>query len=77
MKPVQVLFDEQLLRRLSESTDVQNFGRSEVVRRAVRMYLKIRADQKIAEEYRSAYANTVQLEEELSGWAEEGQWENE
>lgn len=74
MKAVQVLFDEELLRRLSESADVRERGRSEVVRRAVRLYLHQREREEIAERYRRAYSDTDALDEELAGWTEEGEW---
>ena len=68
------MFDEELLRRLSESPEVESYGRSELVRRAVKKYLDEREQQRIAEQYRAAYENLESVEEELSGWTEEGQW---
>ena len=69
-----MLFDEELLRRLSESRDVKMNGRSEVVRRAVRFYLRQRERERISEEYKKAYSDTADLTQELEGWTEEGEW---
>ncbi|TVR85124.1 MAG: ribbon-helix-helix protein, CopG family [Spirochaetaceae bacterium] len=77
MKPVQVMFDEDILRRLSESDEVKERGRSEVVRRAVDRYLRQREQEAIARKYTNAYAATNQLEDELGGWTEEGAWPTE
>lgn len=77
MKAVQVLFDEELLARLSESPDVKQKGRSEIVRRAVHMYLIQQERERISEAYRNAYSGTRGLGEEFDGWTEEGQWPGE
>lgn len=77
MKPVQVIFDDELLRRLSESDEVRERGRSEVVRRAVDRYLRQREAEQIEEQYRRAYGDTGALEADLSGWDEEGVWPGE
>ncbi len=77
MKAVQVMFDEELLRRLSESPDVQQNGRSEVVRRAVYSYLRERERERISESYKRAYSQTAALDDEFSGWSEEGEWPEE
>ncbi|TVQ19674.1 MAG: ribbon-helix-helix protein, CopG family [Spirochaetaceae bacterium] len=77
MKPVQVMFDDDLLRRLSESDEVRDRGRSEVVRRAVDVYLTHRERERIAHQYRTAYSTTDTLEDELDGWAGEGTWPDE
>lgn len=74
MKPIQVMFDEALLRRLAQSPEVKERGRSEVVRRAVDAYLRMRDRERIADQYRRAYASTAQVEQELSGWTDEGVW---
>ena len=68
------MFDEDILRRLSESDEVRERGRSEVVRRAVDRYLRQREQEAIARKYANAYAATNRLEDELDGWAEEGAW---
>lgn len=77
MKPVQVMFDEDLLRRLAESEEVRERGRSEVVRRAVEDYLRRRERDAVAEQYRTAYSTTHALDEELDGWSDEGVWPDE
>lgn len=74
MKAVQVLFDEELLRRLSESPEVKENGRSEIVRRAVHAYLRQRERERISEQYRKAYSDPTDLDQELADWAEEGEW---
>ncbi|MFP4430679.1 MAG: CopG family transcriptional regulator [Spirochaetota bacterium] len=77
MKPVQVIFDDELLRRLSESDEVRERGRSEVVRRAVDRYLRQREAEQIEEQYRRAYGGKRALENDLAGWDEEGVWPGE
>ncbi|MEX2443137.1 MAG: ribbon-helix-helix protein, CopG family [Alkalispirochaeta sp.] len=77
MKAVQVLFDEELLERLSENLEVKRDGRSEFVRRAVRTYLAQRERERISEGYRKAYAKTSDLDRELEEWSEEGRWPTE
>lgn len=77
MRPVQVMFDEELLRRLAESDEVRERGRSEVVRRAVDDYLRRREREDVARRYRNAYSDTRSLEEELAGWTDEGVWPDE
>lgn len=74
MKAVQVMFDEQLLRRLADSPDVKQNGRSAVVRRAVQLYLRQREHEQISQQYRNAYSDTADLDRELEGWTEEGEW---
>ena len=69
-----MMFGEDLLRRLSESPDVKERGRSEVVREAVEAFLKQREKEQIAERYRRAYSDTSGLEVDLADWAAEGQW---
>lgn len=77
MKAVQVLLDEELLNRLAQSPEVKEAGRSEVVRRAVRLYLQHRESEAIAEQYRQAYRDRPEPDEDLDGWAQEGQWPDE
>lgn len=77
MKPVQVMLDEDLLRRLAASEEVRERGRSEVVRRAVDDYLRRREREDITNRYRKAYSSTDDLEGELDGWTEEGVWPDE
>lgn len=77
MKPIQVMFDEDLLRRLAESEEVKERGRSEVVRRAVDGYLRRRERDSIERQYKNAYGTIADLESELNGWTEEGAWPDE
>lgn len=77
MKPVQVMLDEDLLRRLAESEEVRERGRSEVVRRAVDAYLRRQEAERIARQYRRAYETRDALNEELAGWTGEGEWPDE
>jgi hypothetical protein len=74
MKPIQVLFDERLLRRLDSDDEVRRDGRSAVLRRAAAEYLRRRRTRRISEAYRRAYASETGLGEEWSGWEREGVW---
>lgn len=74
MKPIQVLFDEALLRRLDEDEEVRRIGRSAVLRRAAAEYLRRRRSRRIAEAYRRGYAGGQGLGEEWAGWENEGSW---
>jgi metal-responsive CopG/Arc/MetJ family transcriptional regulator len=74
MKPVQVLFDEPLLRRLDSDGEVRKFGRSAVLRRAAAEYLRRSRARRIAEAYRKAYGERGGLGNEFAGWEEEGAW---
>lgn len=74
MKPVQVMLDEPLLRRLDADEEVRRFGRSAVLRRAAAAYLKRSHSRRIAEAYRRAYEGRPGLGEEFAGWEGEGAW---
>jgi metal-responsive CopG/Arc/MetJ family transcriptional regulator len=74
MKPIQVLIDEPLLRRLDADAEVKRLGRSEVLRRAASEYLRRSRARRIAEEYRRAYGGGTGLGEEWAGWEGEGSW---
>lgn len=74
MKPVQVMLDEELLARLDADEEVRRTGRSAVLRKAARDYLRRRREQEIAAQYRKAYAPGEGLGEELAGWEDEGTW---
>jgi metal-responsive CopG/Arc/MetJ family transcriptional regulator len=74
MKPIQLLVDEPLLRRLDADPEVRQAGRSEVLRRAARAYLRRSRARRIAEAYRKAYAVGAGLGEDWAGWADEGTW---
>lgn len=74
MKPVQVLFDEPLLKRLDADAEVRRDGRSAVLRRATAEYLRRRRARHISEAYRKAYATEGGLGTEWAGWEDEGAW---
>ncbi len=74
MKPIQVLIDEPLLRRLDADAEVKRVGRSEVLRRAASEYLRRSRVRRIAEGYRRAYGAGKSLGEEWAGWEDEGSW---
>lgn len=74
MKPIQVLIDEPLLKRLDADPEVRRVGRSEVVRRATAEYLRRARSRQIAEGYRRAYGESAGLGDEWTGWQDEGTW---
>jgi len=77
MKPIQVLFDEQLLRALDADEEVRKVGRSAVLRRAAAEYLRRSRSHRIAEQYRRAYSGKAKVPGELEGWSSEGVWPEE
>jgi metal-responsive CopG/Arc/MetJ family transcriptional regulator len=75
MKPIQVMFDEALLRRLDADEEVRESGRSAVLRRAASDYLRRRRIKKTADAYRRAYGDKrAGLDLEWRGWPDEGVW---
>lgn len=76
MKPIQVMFDEDLLAELDADPVVRDKGRSAVLRRAAAEYLERRRSEGIAQAYEHAYCSTDGLDEELDGWEDEGVWPN-
>jgi hypothetical protein len=74
MKPIQILIDEPLLRRLDADAEVRRVGRSAVLRRAASEYLRRSRARGIAEGYRRAYGTRPALGEEWAGWEDEGSW---
>lgn len=74
MKPVQVILDENLLKRLDATPEVRKYGRSAVIRRAAEEYLRRRRSRDIAERYAAAYGQPSDIGKELAGWEDEGQW---
>ncbi len=74
MKPIQVLFDEPLLRRLDADYEVKRMGRSAVLRRAAAEYLRKRRARATSDAYRRAYGKSKGLGNEFEGWANEGAW---
>jgi len=74
MKPIQMLIDEPLLRRLDADEEVRQVGRSEVLRRAAAAYLRRSRARRIAEAYQKAYGDAGGLGDEWAGWENEGTW---
>ena len=72
MKPIQVTFDERLLKQLDADPEVKRHGRSLVLRKAAYDYLRRKRRTEIAEAYRKAYGKKGAPE--LEGWADEGSW---
>jgi metal-responsive CopG/Arc/MetJ family transcriptional regulator len=77
MKPVQISFDEELLRDLDATPEVRRDGRSAVLRRLVREYLERRRRLEIRERYRAAYGEGEALGSDFEGWEGEGVWPEE
>ena len=74
MKPIQVMFDESLLKKLDSDAEVRRFGRSSILRRATAEYLRRSSAKRIAEAYRRAYDRNSELGDEFTGWETEGSW---
>ena len=74
MKPIQILIDEPLLRRLDADAEVRKLGRSAVLRRAAAEYLRGRRARSIEEAYRRAYRKGEGLGQDFTGWEDEGSW---
>lgn len=74
MKPVQVLFDEELLAELDADEQVQKVGRSRVLRQLAASYLKRRLEAHLDARYAAGYGESSGVSEELQGWDEEGVW---
>ena len=77
MKPIQVMLDEGLLKKLDATDEVRKDGRSAVLRRAVELYLRQRQRASIASQYRKAYRRDGGLGKEFTGWEEQGVWPDE
>jgi metal-responsive CopG/Arc/MetJ family transcriptional regulator len=77
MKAIQITFDETLLKELDATEEVRRDGRSAVLRRAVRDYLRQKRRHTVAERYRRAYRSEAGLGDEFAGWEDQGQWPDE
>jgi metal-responsive CopG/Arc/MetJ family transcriptional regulator len=74
MKPVQVLFDDDLLAELDTDADVRERGRSKVLRELVASYLKQQRQAMNDAQYAAGYGDDAQVNDDLAGWDEEGEW---
>lgn len=74
MKPVQVLFDEDLLAELDTDPKVRKHGRSRILRELAASYLKEQRQAIVDAQYAAGYTGETQVCEELNGWDEEGEW---
>ena len=74
MKPIQLLIDEPLLRRLDADPEVRRVGRSAVLRRAASEYLRRSRSRQIADGYSRAYSGGSGLGDDWAGWEDEGSW---
>ena len=72
MKPIQVTFDERLLKQLDADPEVKRDGRSLVLRRAAFEHLRRKRRTAIAEACRRASANKGGSD--FEHWAGEGSW---
>jgi hypothetical protein len=71
MKPIQVMFDESLLRLLDADEEVRRLGRSAVLRRAAADYLRRTRGRRIAQRYRRTHAERQAKGDKLEAWEEE------
>lgn len=72
MKPIRVMMDEEVLRRLDRDEEVRRRGRSAVLRQAASEYLRRSTTRRIAKVYRKAYGKSAGLGADFSGWENEG-----
>ena len=73
MKAIQVTFDEDLLTKLDELSEVRERGRSAVLRQAAANYLAQKTAERIDRQYAEGYARFPQTDEELD-WGESRVW---
>lgn len=74
MKAIQITMDDELLAALDADPEVRRDGRSAVLRRAAKEYLRRQRSAAIDEQYARAYADGAGLGPEWSGWEEQGVW---
>jgi metal-responsive CopG/Arc/MetJ family transcriptional regulator len=77
MKAIQITFDEELLRALDADGEVKRLGRSAVLRKAARAYLRRSAASRIREQYKRAYGASGGRVPELEDWIGVGVWPDE
>ncbi len=77
MKTIQITIDEKLLAKLDAVDEVQQVGRSAVLRRAVSEYLERQRRTEITDRYRQAYGSGAGLGDEFERWEDEAAWLNE
>ena len=66
--------DEELLARLDKAEEIQQIGRSAVLRRATAEYLAHQSRLEIARQYQEAYGADADLRSEFKGWEDEAAW---
>ncbi len=76
MKAIQVTFDEELLEQLDERPEVQELGRSRVLREMTAAYLAEKRSEDIAREYREGYTKYPQTDEEIEDWESIQAWQD-
>lgn len=74
MKAIQITMDEELLRRLDQTDEVQRDGRSAVLRRAAEEYLLRRQRAEVRDRYQEAYGDGGGLGAEFADWEGQGVW---
>jgi len=74
MKPIQIMMDESLLKRIDADPEARKVGRSAFLRAAAGEYLSRRRKRRIADAYRKAYSGGPGLGEGFAGWEDEGSW---
>jgi metal-responsive CopG/Arc/MetJ family transcriptional regulator len=75
MKAIQIMFDEDLLAELDETSEVREQGRSAVLRQLASDFLRQRREQEIDAQYERAYAGVEDpLGKDFEGWENEGVW---
>lgn len=75
MKAIQVTFDEDLLAKLDELSEVRERGRSAVLRQAAADYLARKTAEEIDRQIEEGYRRFPAHEDpDLAGWTDEGVW---
>lgn len=78
MKAVQIMFEEELLAELDDTTEVRERGRSAVMRDLASDFLHKRREREIDAQYERAYAGVEDpLGKDFEGWEKEGVWPRE